>query len=203
MGDDSTLSDALGHVKAELSQAKLENGCLQFKLDKVQKEVDTAKAYLVTVEKERNDAKMRRDMALRVAEAYLDERNEVQKKLREVENARVSGTLARLRRELYETVGETNLLKTRLKTVKQERDSAKDQLKSMKKVVDWKQLKLLEEECKDERKQHEDALVSLRMELWTAQKERDSANAKLKSFEEEVEAAKVVMTEDFMNLNKN
>jgi chromosome segregation ATPase len=186
MSDDSTVSDALGHVKAELSQARLENGCLQFKLDKVQKEVDTAKAHLVTVEKERNDAKMRRDMALKVAEAYLDERNEVQKKLREVENARVSGTLERLCRELYETVDEKNLLKTRLKTVKQERDRAKDQLKSMKKVVDLKQLKLLEEECKDERKQHEDALVSLRMELWTAQKERDSANAKLKSFEEEV-----------------
>ena len=85
-------------------------------------------------------------------------------------------------------------LQTRLKTVKQERDTANDreafcykQLKKVEKEGDTAkaQLKMVEEECNDEREEHERVLIGLRIALQAAEQERDTAKAKLKTVEQE------------------
>ena len=91
-----------------------------------QRERDEARRANELLERERDDAKMRRDMALQTADANFWERKQLEEELRKVNGAYVSNALDNLKAKLSHAVHVKGRLLIRLKTVKQERDTANE-----------------------------------------------------------------------------
>ena len=132
-------------------------------------ERDEARQKNEVLERERDHAMMRRDMALKSAEAHFNERKQLEEELRKVNGAHVSHASDHLHAELRHAAHEKHRLQTMLKTVKQDRDEARRD-----NALLW---------CECDHAKMRMSILEYSRDL--AEQERDTAKAQLKTVEQE------------------